>query len=118
MVAPKPQDVLQLAQEITQLEAQLAAARRKWDVLFGVVAPEKKTHIRREDGLTARVQAHVERYSGIEHSISQVAEGVGEPDLPVGRVLYRLAATGKIASPSRGRYKALEKEVPSEEKTS
>ncbi len=54
MVAPKPQDVLQLAQEITQLEAQLAAARRKWDVLFGVVAPEKKTHIRREDGLTAR----------------------------------------------------------------
>src|ERR1700722_13535044 len=103
MVAPKPQDVLHLAQEITQLEAKLAEARRKWNVLFGVVAPEKKTRTVRADGLTSRVQNFIERYSGVPHSISEVAVGVGEPDLPVGRVLYRLAATGKIASPARGR---------------
>ena len=118
MTIPRPQDILNLAQEITRLEAQLAEAKRKWDALFGIDIPAKKTRSASPNSLTTRVFNFVEEKKGIELSISAVAEGLKEPELAIGRVLYRLGMLGKIANPARGRYRSLEKEVPSEEKTS
>lgn len=117
MNAPKPKDVLPLAQEIQRLEAQLAEARRKWNLLFGIEQPEKRQRASR-DGLSLKVLDALEKDSESEFTIAGAALRVSEPELQVGRALYRLARLGKIQNPSRGRYKANEKEASSEEKTS
>jgi hypothetical protein len=118
MQAPKPRDVLPLAQEITRLETQLADARRRWNALFGVAEPEKKTHPAAQDGLTARILEHLSESLGVAHTIRSVAQALGTTELQAGRTLYRLSTSGRISNPGRGRYMAIEKEVPSEEKTS
>src|ERR1700744_4633131 len=118
MVAPKPKDVLPLAQEITRLESQLAEAKRKGSALFGIEEPERKTRASNASSVTGKILQFVKANPGAELSISTVSRAVDEGDLATGRALYRLATLGKIANPSRGFYKALEKEVPSEEKTS
>ena len=118
MIAPKPKDVLPLAQEITRLETQLAEAKRKWNALFGAEEPEKRSRNSSASGLTAKVLKYVEDNPGKELNISTGSRAVDEGDLAVGRTLYRLSRLGKIANPSRGFYSAIDKEVPSEEKTS
>jgi hypothetical protein len=118
MVAPKPKDVLPLAQEITRLEGQLAEAKRKWNALFGIEEQGKKTRASSSNSLTGKIFQFVEDNAGKELSISEVSRAVDEGDLAVGRALYRLAMLNKIANPSRGFYMAKVKEVPSEEKTS
>ena len=115
MIAPKPKDVLPLAQEITRLESQLAEAKRKWNLLFGVSEPERKTRSGLADGLTARILAYIDDSAGRASSITAVSQGVGAAELAVGRTLYRLAKAGKIANPARGTYMSLEKEAPIEE---
>src|ERR1035437_8725883 len=118
MVVPKPQDVLILAREITRLEAQLAEAKRRWNLLFGVGEAGEKSRTAYPQGLTGRILQFLNEHPGAQYSISTVAQAVDEKELPVGRALYRLGMTGKISNSARGRYQALEKEVPSEEKTS
>ena len=117
MTAPKPKDVLPLAQEITRLEQQLAEAKRKWNLLFGITEPEKRTRESR-DGLSTKVLEHLALNLHLEHTIPGVAESLGESELQVGRALYRLARLGKIQNPSRGKYRAKEKEAASIETTS
>jgi hypothetical protein len=108
MGTPKPKDVLPLAQEITRLETQLAEAKRKWNALFGVTEPEKRSRALPADGPSSKALAFVDQHAGVIFTISMVAEGIGEPDeLAVGRALYRLAAKNRIVSPSRGRYTSL-----------
>jgi hypothetical protein len=119
MSAPKPKDVLPLAQEITRLEAQLAEAKRKWNLLFGQAdTPVKSSRAPRENGIAAKVLKYVELMGDAPLSISDVARGTGEEELAVGRALYRLARLQRIANPARGRYAALEKEATPEEITS
>ena len=107
MGAPKPKDVLPLAQEITRLEAQLAEAKRKWNILFGITEPEKRTRANATDGVAENVLNYVLLNRGSELSISDVATATGLAELQAGRALYRLAQSGRIANPSRGRYTAL-----------
>lgn len=112
MVAPKPKDVLPLAQEITRLEGQLAEAKRKWNLLFGIEQVERKSRASSIEGITAKVLDFVLTHTDQDHSISSVAEAVSEPELQVGRTLYRLSRTGKITNPSRGMYRTKEEEAP------
>jgi hypothetical protein len=114
-MAPKPKDVLPLAQEITRLEAQLTEAKRKWNLLFGVVETEKKTRSSSPDGLTAKIVNYIAESAGTISTIHAVAQVVQEDELAVGRTLYRLAKAGKIDNPGRGKYCAKEKEAPIEE---
>jgi hypothetical protein len=114
MNAPKPKDVLPLAQEITKLEAQLAEAKRKWNALFGVEESEKRTRNSSASGLTGKILKYVEDNPGKELNISTVSRAVDEGDLAVGRTLYRLSKLGKIANPSRGFYSAIDKEETAE----
>jgi hypothetical protein len=112
MQAPKPKDVLPLAQEITRLETQLADAKRRWNLLFGISEPEKRRRAASVDGVSAKAVAFLERIPASEYTISAVAEEIGEKEIQVGRALYRLARNGTIVNPSRGRYKAKEQEAP------
>jgi len=107
MVAPKPKDVLPLAQEITRLEGQLADAKRKWNLMFGITEPEKKTRALSPDGLTAKILQYIEGSIGVQSTITATAQAVSEDELAVGRALYRLARAGKIANPARGVYTSL-----------
>ncbi len=107
MVAPKPKDVLPLAQEITRLEGQLAEAKRKWNLMFGITEPEKKTRALAPDGLTAKILVYIDESAGTQSTIPATAQAVSEDELVVGRALYRLAKAGKIANPARGVYTSL-----------
>jgi hypothetical protein len=116
MAVPKPQDVLPLAKEITDLEARLAAAKRRWNLLFGVTEAGRTQRTAYPQGLPSRILQFLNERPGVRLAISNVAEALEETELPVGRALYRLAKTGKISNPARGRYMALE-EVEDEFKT-
>jgi hypothetical protein len=119
MQAPKPKEVHAISGEIIRLEKELAQARAKYNALFGIEGPKKRTRAASSDGFTAKVLEFVESHApGFHLTIPFVAESLDEPDLTVGKVLYKLAKAEKIANPKRGVYEALEKEAPSEEKTS
>jgi hypothetical protein len=115
MQAPKPKDVLPLAQEITRLETQLADAKRRWNLLFGIEQAERKPRASSVDGITARIATFIVTHPDQDHTISSVAAALSEPELQVGRTLYRLAQTGKIENPSRGKYRAQIQPVGSKE---
>ncbi len=117
-IIPNPKGVRLLAEEIERLEEELSIARRKWAALFG---DSINTSGRRESNsatLTGRAEKWINDHPDTDHKIARVADAIGESSLQVGRVLYRLQMDGRIRAPRRGHYQALEKEVPSEEKTS
>jgi len=117
-VIPNPKDVRLLAEEIERLESQLAAARGKWVSLFGGAASPRGEREANPSTLTGRVEQFIVAHPDKAYGIGTVAEALGEPSLQVGRVLYRLQMDKRIRTVGRGRYQALEKEVPSEERTS
>jgi hypothetical protein len=108
MAVPSPQTVISLAEEITRLEAQLAEAQRRWNLLFGVGDGGKKPRTARPQGLPSRILQFLSEHPGVQYRISDVARSVGEGELQVGRVLYRLGMMKKISNPERGRYAGLE----------
>jgi hypothetical protein len=114
MTAPQPKEILTLAQQIVTLEEQLAAAKGKWNLLFNVAQPTKRTRSLAPDGLTARLLEFIAGSSGVAFTIRAVAEAVKEDELPVGRTLYRLAKTGRIANPQRGIYMSQKEEDKNE----
>jgi len=114
MAVPTPQDVIPLAQEITRLEAQLADAKRRWNLLFGSNEGEKKPRPASALSLTGRILNFINEHHSVQYSINTVAQALEESELPVGRSLYRLAMTGKISNPRRGIYTALESEDQNE----
>ena len=118
MQPPKPKEVHALAGEIIRLEIALAAAKEKYNALFGITAKEKRTRSMSLDGINAKALEFIEARPGQDLAISTVAVGIGEEEVAVGRSLYKLYSAGKIAKPKRGIYRAIEKEVSPEEKTS
>jgi len=115
MAAPDPKEVIALAEQIVTLEEKLTAARAKWNRLFNVTEPAKRVRAS-QDGLTAMVLQFIELNDDVAFAIPAVAQALKEDELPVGRTLYRLAKTGRIANPKRGVYTAL-KTLEAEDKT-
>lgn len=123
MATPKPKDVLRLATEIVELENRLADLKRKWEFLLTGQPEDKPKRAPKSmsaHGLAAKIVKYLEDNPELDFSIAQVAVALDEPDLAVGKTLYRLAKTKKIANLHRGIYGALtisEREVIAKEAT-
>jgi hypothetical protein len=108
-MTPKPEEVLKLASDIVKATKVLEDLQARWDAIFPsepkpVPAP---TRAIRESSFASRVEAVVVGQAGLPLTIAQVAAALGTTDtLKVGRTLFRLYSTKRIANPERGRYSA------------
>ena len=115
MAMLKIRDMHTLTGDILRLESELAAKRAKLNALVGSGDQAKVRRPRVADELRLKCIAWLESTPFQDHSISDVAQGVGEPDDVVGKALYNAYRVRSIRNPRRGKYQALEKEAPIEE---
>jgi hypothetical protein len=113
---PTPEEVLKLAQEIKDTKAKLGELQTAWDAMFGLThivgsVPVSAPRAKRENSFSSRVEAVILGEPGRAFTIGQVAEILGAETLEVGRTLFRLYKTNRIANPQRGMYSTKRAEV-------
>ncbi len=110
-MTPKPEYVLELADKIVKAQKVLDALQAEWDGMFSPNATMSlfgvKNRAVRDGSFSSRVEAVITGEPGRLFTIGQVAQTLGTDDtLKVGRTLFRLHTTNRIANPQRGLYAA------------
>ena len=121
MASLKVKDIHILSGEILELEDKLSQKRARLNLLLGIVTPSPDPRIRgprASDGLRGKAVEWINMHPFNDHSIADIASGIDEDQLQVGKALNNACKARQIKSTRRGRYQAIEKEVASEESTS
>ena len=105
---PTRQEVVALAEKIAEAETDLALLQKQWDALFGLTdtTPQRKQRAQRGNSLPSRVMECFDNLPDRVFSVGDVADLVRTEPLKVGRVLFRLGETKRIAKAGRGLYRA------------
>ncbi len=103
---PKPEDVLKLADDLVKAKKVLDDLQAKWDSIFiPTPANAPSSRATRDGSFSSQAEAVITGEPGRAFTIGQVANALGTEDtLKVGRTLFRLYNTGRIANPTRGCY--------------
>jgi len=106
-MTPKPEDVLKLAEDIVAAKKMLSDLQTQWAAIFKGSADSVAVTVRtkRTDSFASQVEAVILGKPGKLLTIAEVATALGTDDtLKVGRTLFRLSNTKRIANPERGKY--------------
>jgi hypothetical protein len=120
MSSPNPEEVLQLAKQIVDVKATLAALQSKWDGYFasspvaanGVAIPvsaEPRRGGRKPDAdsVTGRVVAFINSDPLAHYDAGDISRGLGIEKKQAELILFKLYANKRIGKHSRGNYEAI-----------